>query len=40
LPEVTQAGNKEIASNGWRDSQNFDEIEDFSQEDDILSQFT
>lgn len=40
LPEITQAGNEKISANGWRESQNFDQIEDFSQEDDILSQFT
>jgi hypothetical protein len=40
VSEVTQTQEKQIFANGWRDSQNFDEIEDFSQEDDILSQFT
>jgi 23S rRNA A2030 N6-methylase RlmJ len=40
LLEVTQTQEEQISANGWHDSQNFDQIEDFSQEDDILSQFT
>jgi hypothetical protein len=40
LPEVTQAEKKAIFANGWHDSHNFDDIEYFSDEDDILSQFT
>jgi hypothetical protein len=40
VSEVTQSQEKQLFANGWRDSQNFDEIEDFSQEDEILSQFT
>jgi hypothetical protein len=40
LSEVTQTEEKEFSSNGWHESKNLDETEDFSQEDDILSQFT
>jgi hypothetical protein len=40
LPEVTQAEEKGFSSNGWHESENFEETEHFSDEDDILSQFT
>lgn len=36
--EVTRAEEKEFSSNGWHESENFEEKEDFSNEDDILSQ--
>jgi hypothetical protein len=36
--EVTHAEEKGFSSNGWHESENFEETEDFSNEDDILSQ--
>jgi hypothetical protein len=38
--EVTQAEEKGFSSNGWHESENFEARSDFSDEDDILSQFT
>jgi hypothetical protein len=38
--EVTQAEEKGFSSNGWHESENFEARSEFSDEDDILSQFT
>ncbi|GFE72302.1 hypothetical protein CFPU101_49120 [Chroococcus sp. FPU101] len=40
LSETTQAKDKEFSSNGKENFEPFLDVEDFSEEDDILSQFT
>ena len=38
LSGVTQTEEQEFPSNGWHESENFEAMEDFSDEDEILSQ--
>ena len=36
--EVAQIEDKGVSTNGWHEGENFEEMEDFSDEDEILSQ--